>query len=101
MAAHSVNILLELVEDCCRITPEIAGRYLHALGFAPGMDELELGAWQKLNELLLEVQENDHVMRHHLRKVVVSILGKQIAKWEKLGWPESHEDWVKARYGGV
>lgn len=97
MAAHSVNILLELIEEVRygqfpeERKEELTERYLCALGYAPGMDELSSEDWAALENTLKSGAE--------VRELAITILGTQIASWIVLGKPRCHEDWARAKYG--
>ena len=101
MAANSVSILIELAAHLPFPVPAAPGlveRYLHALNYAPGMGELRLEDWNELRVALENYPPADYDAG--LRQLVLRVLQHQLAEWEGLGEPDSHENWAAAEFGG-
>ena len=89
MAAHSVRILEEVTgraEGPLQLVSALA-QFEHALDYAPGMDELDLDCWSRLNGL-----------SQRLRRDIEQAFLEQRVSWDSLGKPESHEAWMRAKY---
>lgn len=95
MAATSVTILSEMFHEFLQqpVSEGLVEKYLHALDYAPGMDELSLNDWLELNGAL----ESDFTGQD-IAAMAHTILATQAEKWTGLGEPACHEDWVKAKW---
>lgn len=117
MAAHSVNILLELANKL-RVNPPSLNDLNQldtALGYAPGMDELGLDDWRRLNDCCKDIRDRlrkiedgnlNTAAKHRAQDGVrldlfiacTAVLSRQIAKWIELGFPRYHEEWFSRKY---
>lgn len=59
----------------------------HALGYAPGTDNLDMDDWVELKK------HSDNV-----QPVAARLLPKYEKMWEEFGKPENYEAWQRARY---
>lgn len=100
MAAHSVTILVEMSNASAVTLARKAQEYIHALDYAPGMDELDFDDWRALHMALGE-RAADKCTDAQAHDAVVSALGTQISKWKALGRPRTHEEWAEATAQGV
>jgi hypothetical protein len=115
MAANSVVILTELVDNLPfgDRAEALKARYIHALGFAKGMDELSLDDWRGLRDRLEVYPEpvDEKVATdwggfrpaYHnapdLATFAKAVLAVQTAEWVRLGEPSCAEAWGRAKYG--
>lgn len=90
MAANSVTILLQAAEVH---QWEEADRkmYLHALDYAPGMDEVRLRQWEELRDIIEDGDPDD------IHRQILRTLHTQLGEWLRRGEPRSHEVWIKSK----
>lgn len=91
MAANSVTILLRAARIRDWNEPD-RKMYIHALQYAPGMDELDFNEWDELHQLL----KNPNVEAKAIRRKVLVILYHQLGEWNRLEQPRTHEEWSQA-----
>ena len=109
MAAHSVNILIEMVKEipCLPNKERVAAfvsRYKFALDYAPGMSILDFEDYRVLHagldSFLSSVPDRPAFDHWHIevREATLVALQHQLSEWSALGKPSSCEDWRQAKY---
>ena len=92
MAAHSLRILMEMGGGA--FTDENRKMWLTALGYAPGMDELNMEDWSKLKSAL----EGEKTCSLDFQDMVMEVLATQAQAWLQLGKPRTHSEWMNKKY---
>ena len=95
MAAHSLRILSEMFGKM--LTEENRRMYLTALDYAPGMGELELDDWRKIEDAL----ENTSVGTFDFEDILLDAIATQAVEWVRLGKPRAHFEWVNKKYPNI
>ena len=91
MAAHSLRILMEM-GGVTKLTEELRKRYIHALGYAPGMNTITFDQYDTLHAILKDEKKG----AFDLQEAVMDVLACQAVMWIRLGKPRSTFDWTKA-----
>ena len=95
MAAHSLRILMEMGGRA--FTEGNKKLWLTALGYAPGMDELNSEDWSKLNTAL----EDENTFSLDFQDIVMEVLATQAQTWLQLGKPQTHSEWMNKKYSWI
>lgn len=91
MAAHSLTILNESKQ---KLAEGSLNRDLlvHALEYAPGMDELDFDTWKRLHDALTDGCDGCVAL------AIDVALDEQRAEWHELQGPKTHEEWFNRKY---